>query len=295
MREIVKKKVRVPDVTGLLLENAEIMLLNAGLDEHDVRFAESYQRKNTVLQQDPAPGSIVDNDTPVHLVVSRKSYIRYLPGIYQRGGFLDSNFLREFLWIFQHIFKSIEDKLDNLDEYFRPLECPEEFLEWLASWTAFVVDPGWDEAKKRRLVKEAIKLYSIRGTVKGLKVFLSIFTGFEPEIIENTWPFDGFRIGVHSTIGVNSVILPPVNLAHCFVVQIPKAFKDTSDDMVIRIHDIIMSEKPAHTTYFLRFMAEMVEKEVREGLQIGVRSGIGVADEVTGTEMRKVFRSMGDY
>lgn len=295
MRELVKKKVRVPDVTGLLLENASIMLQNAGLEEPVVRFAESYQRPNTVLQQDPTRGLIVDGDTPVHLVVSRRSYIRNMPGVFQRGGFLDANFLREYLWIFQHVFKSIEDKLDRLSDYFRPLEAPEEFLEWLASWTAFVLDSGWDESKKRRLIKEAIKLYRMRGTVKGLKVFLAIFTGFEPEIIENTWPFRGFRIGVHSTIGVDSVILPPVNLAHAFVVQIPKAFKDTTDDTVIRVHDIIMSEKPAHTTYFLRFMAELVEREVRDGLRIGVRSGVGVSDEVAGTEMRKIFRSMGDY
>ncbi len=296
MRELVKKKLRVPDVTGLLLENAAIMLMNAGFErEPEVRFAESYQRTDTVLQQDPPQATIVDSDRPIHLVVSRKSYMRFLPGIYQRGGFLDANFLREYLWIFQHVFKSFEDKLDVLDQYFRPLEAPLEFLEWLGSWTAFVSDPSWDEAKRRQLTKEAMRLYSLRGTVKGLKVFLAIFTGYEPEVIENTWPFKGFRIGVHSTIGVDSVILPPVNRAHCFVVQIPAAFKDTTDDMVIRIHDIIMSEKPAHTTYFLRFMAELVEREVRDGYFIGVRSGIGVGDEITGTEMRKVFRSMGDY
>lgn len=295
MREIVKKKIRVPDVTGLLLENAEVMLLNAGFEKPRIRFAESYQRTNAVLQQDPPRWVIVDNDTPINLVVSRKSYIRHLPGIFQRGGFMDSNFLREFLWVFQHIFKGIEDKIDNIDLYLRPLEAPTEFLEWLAAWTSFVIDPAWPEAKKRRLIKEAIRLYAVRGTVKGLKVFLAIFTGFEPEIVENTWPFKGFRVGVHSTIGVDSVILPPVNLAHCFEVRIPKAFKDTTDEMVIRIHDIIMSEKPANTTYFLRFMAEMVEREIRDGLQIGVRAGIDIGHEVTGTEMRKIFRSMGDY
>jgi len=295
MRELVKKKVRVPDVTGLLLENADIMLLNAGLENRVVRFAESYQRANSVLQQDPPRSVIVDSDTPVQLVVCRRSYIRHLPGIYQRGVFLDANFLREFLWIFQHVNKSIEDKLDRLDEFFLPLEAPEEFLEWLASWTAFAIDPSWPEAKKRRLIKEAIRLYQIRGTVQGLKVFLGIFTGVEPEIIDNVWPFKGFRIGVHSTIGVDSVILPPVNLAHTFVVQIPQTFKDTTDDMVIRIHDLIMSEKPANTTYFLRFMAELIEREIRDGLMIGVRAGIGLGHEITGTEMRKIFRSMGDY
>ncbi|MBM4321118.1 MAG: PASTA domain-containing protein, partial [Deltaproteobacteria bacterium] len=91
MRELVKKKIRVPDVSGLLLDNAEILLRNAGFEKPVVRFAESYQRVNAVLQQDPPRWTIVDNDTPIRLIVSRKSYIRHLPGIYQRGGFADAN------------------------------------------------------------------------------------------------------------------------------------------------------------------------------------------------------------
>jgi len=294
MREAVKRKLKVPDVAGLRVENAEIMLLNTGFARPTIRFAESYQPDDTVIEQSPEKGQIVDSDTQIELTVSRKSYIRYLPGVFQRVSFSEHHFLREYLWIFQHIFKSIEDKLDRLHLYFDPHETPAEFLPWLASWVAFRIDPNWPEQKKRHLIKKAIELYKIRGTVKGLKVFLSIFTGVEPEIIENQWPFKGFRIGVHSTIGVDTVILPPVQLAHCFIVQIPKAFKEVTDDVVIRIHDIIMSEKPAHTMYFLRFKAETVERETRKGLHIGVRAAIGVGDEITGVEQVKVFRSMGD-
>ena len=90
------------------------------------------------------------------------------------------------------------------------------------------------------------------------------------------------------------MILPPVNLAHCCIIQIPAAYRAVTDDIVIRIHDILMSEKPAHVMYFLRFMAEIVEREQRDFLSIGVRSGIGVSDEVTGIERREVFVSMGD-
>jgi len=42
-------------------------------------------------------------------------------------------------------------------------------------------------------------------------------------------------------------------------------------------------------------MAELIEREIRDGLMIGVRAGIGLGHEITGTEMRKIFRSMGDY
>ncbi len=296
MREAVKRKLKVPDVSGLRLDNAMIMLRNAEFSEAvvNVRFRESYQPEKTVLSQAPSKGQIVDADAAVDLLVSKRSWVRNLPGIYQQGGFEDPDFLREFLWIPQHLWASIQDTLETLHDHFDPYESPSNFLEWLASWVAFKVDPGWPETKKRALIKRAMELYKIRGTVKGLKVFLAIFTDYEPEIIENTWPFKGFRIGVHSTVGVDSVILPPVNLSHCFIIQIPAAFRDVTDDIVIRIHDIIMSEKPAHAMYFLRFMAEIVERQKRDFLRIGIRSGIGIGDEVTGTEMKKIFVSMGD-
>ena len=296
MREAVKRKLKVPDVSGLRRDNAMIMLRNAEFSEAvvNVRFRESYQPEKTVLSQSPSKGQIVDADAAVDLLVSKRSWVRNLPGIYQRGGFEDPDFLREFLWLPQHLWASIQDTLETLHEHFDPYESPSNFLEWLAAWVAFKVDPGWPETKKRALIKRAMELYKIRGTVKGLKVFLAIFTDYEPEIIENTWPFKGFRIGVHSTVGVDSVILPPVNLSHCFIIQIPAAFRDVTDDIVIRIHDIIMSEKPAHAMYFLRFMAEVVERQKRDFLRIGIRSGIGIGDEVTGTEMKKIFVSMGD-
>lgn len=296
MREAVKRKLKMPDVSGLQLENARLMLLNAEFSDGviNVRYRESYQPQATVLSQAPTKGQIVDADAPIELLVSERSWVRNLPGIFQQGGFEDPDFLREYLWIPQHLWAPIKDTLEELHTHFDPYESPENFLEWLASWVAFKVDPGWPETKKRALIKRAMELYKIRGTVKGLKVFLAIFTNYEPEILENTWPFKGFRIGVHSTIGIDSVILPPVNLSHCFIIQIPAAFAEVTDDIVIRIHDIIMSEKPAHAMYFLRFMAELVERERREFLQIGIRSGIGIGDEVTGTETKKVFVSMGD-
>jgi hypothetical protein len=120
----------------------------------------------------------------------------------------------------------------------------------------------------------------VRGTVKGLKRFLTLFTGHEPRIFENQWPFRGFRIETEGLIGVDSVILPPVHTARCFVVEMPLKFQDVSPEMVIRIHNIIQMEKPANTHYYLRFAAESTGDELREFLHIGVRSGIGIADEI---------------
>src|SRR5439155_14541872 len=132
----------------------------------------------------------------------------------------------DLLWITQHLFGSIEDILDIVHTYFDPLESPKEFIPWLAGWTAMILEEDWALEKKRKLIKKAIELYKIRGTVKGLKLFISMFTGHEPEIIENDWPFRGFQIEISSGIGIDTVILPPVNRAHTFVVEMPLAYKE---------------------------------------------------------------------
>ena len=75
-------------------------------------------------------------------------------------------------------------------------------------------------------------------------------------------------------------MLPPVDLAHCFVVTMPIKFEDVTPEMVIRIHQIIQLEKPAHTHYYLRFTEEEGDVELREFFAIGLRSGIGIGAEV---------------
>lgn len=275
-----KALIKMPDVTGLGLRKAKLLLENAGLQVEAILYSESYDERNTVLAQSPARANMVYVGQKVSLTVSRESYIKWLPSIYQRSDVTGRNFLRDLLWIVQHMFGSIEDVLDTIHIYFDPFDCPEEFLPWLAGWTAMVVEEDWPLERKRRLIKKAIELYKIRGTTKGLKLFISLFTGHEPEIIENRWPFRGFQIGVTSGIGIDSVILPPVNLAHTFLVEMPVTYKDVSIESVIRLHEIIQMEKPANTSYYLRFLAEERPSELREFFLIGVRSGVGIGQEV---------------
>jgi len=272
-------KLKIPEVVGLKLDKALIVLGNAGFPPPQVRYREDYAAEDTVIEQYPASGQLINRDLPLQIVISRKSYIRYLPSIYQKSQFLDSEFLREFLWIFQHVFGGLERKLEGLPDIFRAYETDPEFLPWLASWVAMTLDDGWPEAKKRRLVKNAIQLYKVRGTVRGVKLFVMLFTDVEPGIRENEYPLRGFRVGSTSRIGID-VIIPPVKLSHCFVVEMPVTFEDTSNEMVLKIHDVIRAERPAHTQYYLRFLSDPVKKELREFIQVGVRSGIGVGAEV---------------
>ncbi|HEX6839794.1 MAG TPA: hypothetical protein VF334_24630, partial [Polyangia bacterium] len=88
----------------------------------------------------------------------------------------------------------------------------------------------------------------------------------------------GWRIGASSEIGTDSVVLPPVNLAHTFIVEMPVSYKDVSPEAVIRIHEIIQMEKPANTQYYLRFASEGGGNDLSEFMAIGggVIGGIGL-------------------
>ncbi len=272
--------VRMPDLVGLQYSKAKLLCENAGLVMDHVVFTESYDARNTVLEQAPLRGQMIYSGDRVAVAVSRDSYVRWLPAIYQRSDLSGRNLVKELLWITQHLFSSVEDVLNVSHQFFDPYEAPEHFLPWLASWTAMVLEEDWPIAKKRRLIKRAVDLYRIRGTLRGLKLFISLFTGHEPEVRENEWPFRGWRIGTTSSVGIDTIVLPPVNLAHTFIVEMPTAYQDLSAESVIRIHEIVRMEKPAHSQYYLRFAAEGRDAELREFFAIGTRSGIGIGQEV---------------
>ncbi|MBL8635039.1 MAG: PASTA domain-containing protein [Myxococcales bacterium] len=275
-----RRLVRVPDVVGLNLQKALLLIQHAGLKVGAVLYKESYEEKDTILEQKPQRGQMVYASDEVTLWTSRESYIKWLPAIYQRSDATGRNYVRDLLWVIQHLFGSIETMLDTIHLYFDSYETPEHFLPWLAAWSAMLLEPDWPVSKKRRLIKKAMELYRLRGTVRGLKLFISLFTGFEPHLAENEWPFNGFRIGVSSTVGIDTVILPPVDKAHSFVVVMPHKFKDVTSQSIIRLHEIIEMEKPSHSTYMLKFEDPRQAVEEREFYRIGVTSGVNVGQEV---------------
>jgi phage tail-like protein len=278
-----RRVVRVPDLVGQPLRKARLVVENAGLGVDAVLYRESYEDHDTVLEQQPARGQMVYEGNRVTLHVARRGYMELLPAIYRRSDAVGRNIVRDICFIFEHLFGSIEETLDLGHTFYDPLECPPHFLSWLASWTAMVLDHDWPIEKKRALLKRSVDLYRIRGTARGLSLFLKLFIGAEPLIEENRWPFRGFRVGVDARIGIDTVVLPPVDLAHCFTITVPMRFADVTPEMVVRVHEIIRMEKPAHVQYYLRFAAEEGDAQLREFFAIGLRSGIGIGDEIVHT------------
>jgi len=282
--ELVNRKVvRVPEVNGLSIQKARILMEDAGLARMVVLYREGYEEPDTVVDQRPARGQMVYEGTEVVMWVARRGYLQHLPALYRRSDAIGHNVVRDMCFLFEHMFGQIERKIDENALYYDPHSTPSEFITWLASWIAFTVDMDWPEPRKRALIKRAVDLYRIRGTKRALALFLKLFTGYEPDIDENVWPFKGFRVESEARIGIDSVILPPVNLAHCYIITIPVKFDDVTPELVFRIHQIVQMEKPAHTHYYLRFLEEKGDTELREFFSIGTRSGIGIGAEVIET------------
>jgi len=131
---------------------------------------------------------------------NKSRYLQYLPAVYQ-----EDPFLGQFLWPFELELTAFEDLLATIDRCFAPALTDADFLPWLANWVALALDEEWSDAKRRRLIDEAVELYRWRSTVQGLQRYLEIYTGLVPEIREWRWP-GGMQIGVASQI---SGPLPP--------------------------------------------------------------------------------------
>lgn len=149
--------------------------------------------------------------------------LKYLPGIYA-----DDMFLSGFLQIFDSFWLPLERQIGELYRYFDPTTAPDEFLSWLSGWVDLVLDDNWEVERKRELIRCAADLYRWRGTALGLRNYLRIYLGYEPQILEDGGDADPFLF---------TVVLQASDPPH------------VQEALVRRIID---EEKPAHTTYRIR-------------------------------------------
>lgn len=98
----------------------------------------------------------------------RFSYLtHYLPGVYREDA-QSASFLDRFLANTEGIFTALEDKIANVQILFDMRSAPPEVLDWLAAWFGLVLDPVWDDTRRRLLIKHAMHFFQYRGTVHGL-------------------------------------------------------------------------------------------------------------------------------
>jgi len=170
------------------------------------------------------------------------SYLKYLPGIYR-----DDEIMGQLLMIFESIMSPIERSIGNIAAYFDPSMTPGHFLNWLGSWLDLSLDPIWPEHRRRELIKFAAELYRWRGTRWGLSKYISIYTGNEPQIYEYT---PGMVLGDDTKMGSDAQLGSGIGWYHLMVV-VP--IDKDSTIVENKVRTIIETQKPAHSTYTLRF------------------------------------------
>ena len=126
------------------------------------------------------------------------AYLRDLPVIFQ-----DADFLGRFLQIFESIWEPLEQRQDHIAMYFDARTCPAAFLPWLASWLDFSFNAHWPEARRRRLLAEAMELYRWRGTRDGLTHMIEVCAGLTPAITESADQPLVFTVTITAPPGTN--------------------------------------------------------------------------------------------
>ena len=102
----------------------------------------------------------------------RSLYLNYLPEIYRHV-----DLIGRLLKIFEQTFEPDVQTLDALWAYLNPLMAPEELLPFLAHWVGWNLTPELSTTQKRRLISQAMEIYRWRGTRKGLRHYLHLYTG----------------------------------------------------------------------------------------------------------------------
>jgi len=190
------------------------------------------------------------------------------------------DFLGRFLLGFEHLLlglgdaatPGLEEIIARIYRYFEPgaaladgERAPKEFLQWLAGWVALTLREDWDELRQRDLIAKAASLYRMRGTKRGVEEFLRIYTRLGVNIEElNT----GFQVGVHSTVGMDTVLDGGAPFFFRVRVLLPSTQPEEIKAQHTVAHAIVDLQKPAHTHYALT-----VETPI---FQIGVHSTVGV-------------------
>lgn len=197
---------------------------------------------------------------------ARVGLLEYLPAIYH-----EDPFLGQYLSAFEQILlgsadekdggeRGLEQKIERIADYFDPLQSPFEFLEWLSGWVALSLRADLDEFHQRQFIKNAVRLYRLRGTKKGLEEIVSVYTRLGASITETAAPFQlelekGSRVGVDTMLegGAPFVFRVTINLS----TTEPAVLKKQSEVVTV----ILRMEKPAHTQFVLEVESPTMQIE----------------------------------
>ena len=180
----------------------------------------------------------------------RSLYPNFLPILYR-----EVDFISRFLKIFEQAFEPAARAMDVMWAHLDPLTAPEALLGFLGHWVAWPIDRRWELMRQRRLIRHALEIYRWRGTRRGLRFYLHLYTDLpldddRPEsdkriCIQETF-HRGLTIG-EARLGQDSAL--GGGTPYHFIVRLRPEFPQQVDEALVRL--IIEQEKPAFCTYDL--------------------------------------------
>jgi len=174
-------------------------------------------RALVVVDGEAALPSLQPKDVLV-LHVPVRSYLRFLPGLYQGGvpaerrdiaradersmrrwgqreevrslavQQSDADQFRRFLFIFQHMMTTLTERIDGLGTLTDPTAADPRFLPWIASWVNFELDESLPLHQQRELVRRSIRLHRTRGTAEGIAEMIRVLTSAPVQVMERKKP-----------------------------------------------------------------------------------------------------------
>jgi phage tail-like protein len=270
-------------------------------------------------------GGVVRSDgtgTPsihqIRIDYGRDTYLRHLPAIY-RSDPASRDFLERLLSLAQIPLGDLRHEIVQLTQLFDPAAAPDRgypsWLNWLSGWLAWQPNDNWTEEQARKYLAEAFDLYSLRGTVEGLRRYLKIYAGVNAYIDEPALTGAAWTLGKNSSLGFTTFVTPAstsraildatavldaseltnsddrcgtasFGLAYCFYVSIHAA-ELTRPGAPSAVRAIISREKPAHTVCELC----IIQPRMRVGQQcrIGIDTVVANPNEAQlGAPLRDV-------
>jgi phage tail-like protein len=179
------------------------------------------------------------------------AYMEFLPILYR-----EVDFIGRFMKIFEQGFQPVIDSFNVMWANLDPLTAPQALLPFVAHWVAWQVDSTWDLQQQRRLIRRAVELYRWRGTRKGLRLYLHLYTGLPldddlpneaDKHISITEPFGPSFILGEAQLG--NAVLAGGQPYHFIVRLRSNSANPNINEQLIR--RIVEQEKPAFCTYEL--------------------------------------------
>ena len=182
----------------------------------------------------------------------RSAYTALLPIVYQ-----EVDYIHRLIEIFEQAFDPVVNSFSSMWAHLDPLTAPQALLPFLAHWVDWSIDDQLDLTRQRRLIRRAVEIYRCRGTRKGLRFYLHLYTGLpldeqidreEDKSISITEPCgQGCVFGIAS-VGKDAII--GGGKPYHFDVRLRAQPDNPIDEHLIR--RIIEQEKPAFCSYSLR-------------------------------------------